>query len=74
MNTSILDSLLSPGNKPEPTVHRNVNESIKYSDIKRVRVSGRLAVLLPSGQVLAKALDRKQGKPVWVPFGRKEVV
>ncbi len=31
-------------------------------------------IALGSSQVLAKALDRKQGKPVWVPFGRKEVV
>ncbi len=72
MVTSILDGLLP---RSETPIHKNVDEpTIKYSDIKRVRVAGIRAVKLPGGQLLARALDRKAGKRVWVPFGRSEVV
>jgi oxalate decarboxylase/phosphoglucose isomerase-like protein (cupin superfamily) len=73
MSTSILDELLPRAE--EQHIHRNVDEpTIRYDDIKRVRVAGKRGVLLPSGQVLARVLDRKAGRAIWVPFGRREVV
>ncbi len=71
---SILDELLPVQTLEHPVVHRNVDDgAIRYADIKRVRVAGKRAVLLPSGQMLAKVLNRKVGQVVWVPVGRKEV-
>lgn len=71
-NTTILNELLP---RVEQPIHRNMDEqTIRYDDIKRIRVAGRRGIELPNGRLLAKALDRKQGKPVWVPFGSIEVV
>ncbi len=71
---SILDELLPVQTPEHPVVHVNVDDdAIRYSDIKVVRVAGKRAVLLPSGKLLGKALNRKAGRVVWVPVGRKEV-
>ncbi len=71
---SILDELLPVQTPKHPVIRVNVDDdAIRYSDIKVVRVAGKRAVLLPSGKLLGKALNRKAGQVVWVPVGRKEV-
>lgn len=47
--------------------NRNVEPAFRYKDIRRVTLpSGIKAVKLPDGRLMAKSLDRKQGKPTWI--------
>ncbi len=70
---SILDELLPVQTSEHPFHPIMEDGAIRYSDIKVVRVAGKRAVLLPSGKMLGKALNRKAGRVCWVPVGRKEV-
>ena len=71
-NTTLLNELLLRAEQP---IHRNMDEkTIRYDDTKRIRVAGRLVVRLMTGQMLAKAFDRIQGKSILFPFGRIGVV
>ncbi|MDW7726885.1 MAG: hypothetical protein SCH70_07185 [Candidatus Methanoperedens sp.] len=44
--------------KPEP--------AFRYKEIRVTLPSGIKAVRLPDGRMIAKSLDRKQGKPTWI--------
>ncbi|MBE0522355.1 MAG: hypothetical protein IBX39_08855 [Candidatus Methanoperedenaceae archaeon] len=49
--------------------NRNVEPepAFRYKEIRRVTLpSGIKAVKLPDGRMMAKSLDRKQGKPTWI--------
>lgn len=68
---NILDELL-PQQHDQAQVHV-VENTLRYEQIKKVRVHGKIAILLPDGKLIARALDRRIGQPVWVPAGRRAV-
>jgi hypothetical protein len=68
--SDILDALLAT-DKPE-FAHSDM-PVIRYEDITTARVNGKRAIVFPDGRMLGKALDRKQGKTIWIQVGRRTI-
>ena len=68
---NILDELL-PQQHEQAQMHI-AEPALRYEQIKKVRVHGKIAVLLPDGKLIGKALDRRMGQPVWTIVGRRAV-
>ncbi|MDW7777266.1 MAG: hypothetical protein SCH39_13150 [Methanosarcinales archaeon] len=64
---SDIDHLLGQLLLNNASKNRNIEPAFKYKEIRRVTLpSGIKAVKLPDGRMMAKSLDRKQGKPTWI--------
>ncbi len=73
MDTNILDELL-PREEDKATgaakFEIQSEETISYESLRATRVNGKRAIVLPGGRIVAKALDRKQGKSTWIVVGQ----